>query len=121
MKIQMRLLFSFLFTLIIIASFGQKGQLTGIVVDNKSKNPMSYVTVSIHDFKDTNLLTGGITNSEGIFKINDVVLGKSYLFKCSFIGYQTIFQKVDFSNNKSIHLNNVVLSPSNEIDTSNIC
>ncbi len=111
----MRLLFSFLFTLITIGSFAQKGHLTGKVVDNKSNSPMSYVTVSIHDLKDTNLLTGGITDAEGVFKINDVLLGKSYLFKCSFIGYQTIFQKVDFSNTKSIHLNNVVLSPSNEI------
>ena len=105
-------LFSFLLAL---SSVAQKGHLSGKIVDNKSKNPMSYVTVSIHDIKDTSLLTGGITNADGIFKINDVVLGKSYLFKCSFIGYKTIFQTIDFTTFKSINLNDVELFPSNEI------
>jgi outer membrane receptor protein involved in Fe transport len=111
----MKVLFTLFSFLLALCSIAQKGHLSGKIVDNKSNNPMSYVTVSVHEIQDTALLTGGITNTEGIFKISDVILGKSYLFKCSFIGYKTLFQKVDFSNTKSIHLNNVVLSPSNEI------
>ena len=105
-------LFSFF---LVLSSFAQKGHLSGKIVDYKSNNPMSYVTVSVHDIKDTSLLTGGITNADGIFKINDVVLGESYLFKCSFIGYKTVFKTIDFSTLKSIYLNDVALFPSNEI------
>lgn len=105
-------LFSFFLAL---SSVAQKGHLSGKIVDNKSNNPMSYVTVSLHDIKDTSLRTGGITNGEGVFKINDIVIGESYLFKCSFIGYKTVFQTIDFSTVKSINLNDVRLFPSNEI------
>ena len=94
-------LFSFFLAL---SSVAQKGHLSGKIVDNKSNNPMSYVTVSLHDIMDTSLRTGGITNAEGVFKINDIVIGKYYLFKCSFIGYKTIFQTIDFSTVKSINL-----------------
>ncbi len=111
----MRFFTSLLCCLLTVSSFAQKGHISGKIIDDKSNSPMSYVTVSVHEVQDTALLTGGITNADGIFKISDFNIGKAYLFKCSFIGYETIFKMVDFSNTKSIHLNNVVLSPSNEI------
>ena len=100
----MRLLTSFLLCLFIVGGFAQKGQLTGRVIDKQSNEAMLYVTVSLHELVDTSLLTGGITDKEGRFKIDDIILGKSYLFKCSFIGYGTIFQTVDFTTTKSINL-----------------
>ncbi|MBM78153.1 MAG: hypothetical protein CL846_06695 [Crocinitomicaceae bacterium] len=111
----MRLIYSLIFCLITIISFTQKGQLIGKVIDEKSNNPMSYVTVSLHNQNDSLLITGGITNSEGEFNIKDIELGNIYLFKCSFIGYQSIFKKLDFSKSKSINLENVMLSVSNEV------
>ena len=98
-----------------VSSFAQKGQLTGRVVDKQSNQAMLYVTVSVHELVDTSLLTGGITDKEGRFKIDDVILGKSYLFKCSFIGYGTIYQTVDFTNNKSINLGEIILFLGNEM------
>ena len=111
----MRFIFSLLCFFLTISSFSQKGQLIGIVIDEKSNNPMSYVTVSLHNQNDSLLITGGITNSEGEFNIKDIELGNIYLFKCSFIGYQFIFKKLDFSKSKSINLENVLLSVSNEV------
>ena len=111
----MRLLTSFLLCLYMVSSFAQKGQLTGRVIDKQSNEAMIYVTVSVHELVDTSLVTGGITDKEGRFKIDDVILGKSYLFKCSFIGYGTIYQTVDFTNTKSINLGEIILFLGNEM------
>ena len=100
---------------ITIGSFAQRGHLMGRVVDEKSRQNMNYVTVSIHQFGDTSLVTGGITSEDGRFKLNDIPLGKTYLFKCTFIGYTNIYTNVDFTLSKTIDLGDVVLSPANEI------
>ena len=98
-----------------VSSFAQKGQLTGRVFDKQSNEAMLYVTASVHELVDTSLVTGGITDKEGRFKINDVILGKAYLFKCSFIGYGTIYQTVDFTKTKSINLGEIILFLGNEM------
>jgi outer membrane receptor protein involved in Fe transport len=101
--------------LFILGGFAQKGQLSGRVIDKQSNEAMLYVTVSVHELVDTSLVTGGITDKEGRFQIGDIILGKPYLFKCSFIGYGTIYQIVDFTSTKSINLGEIVLYLGNEI------
>ena len=60
----------------------QKGQLVGKVVDEKSNSSILYVTVSLHDYLDTSLISGVITDEQGKFKIQDIVINSSYLLKC---------------------------------------
>ena len=93
----------------------QKGQLVGKVVDEKSNSSILYVTVSLHDYLDTSLISGVITDEQGKFKIQDIVLNSSYLLKCSFIGYKTYFKRIDFGNEKSINLGDIFISPSVEL------
>lgn len=76
---------------------------------------MMYVTVSVHQLSDTALVTGGITDMEGKFTINEIPVGKKYLFKCSFIGYGTTYQTLDFTDKKLIDMGDVILSPGNEV------
>ena len=107
-------------SLLLILSFSfnlhaQSFQLTGKTTDNQSSHSMSYVTVSIHNLTDTTLVTGGISDEKGLFNLSDIPDGKPYLFKASFIGYQTIFQKVDFSNTNFINLGEIKLSPTAEL------
>ena len=111
MRIPSLIIFCFL-TLTILA---QKGQLSGRVVDEVSNQPMSYVTVSVHNLKDSILINGGITDNNGNFKLDDISLGSNYLFKCSFIGYNSIYQNLDFINNKTINLGKIILSSGNEV------
>lgn len=112
----MRVLILLFFSLsITIGSFAQRGHLMGRVVDEKSRQNMNYVTVSIHQLGDTSLVTGGITSEDGRFKLNDVPIGKTYLFKCTFIGYTNVYANVDFTLSKTIDLGDVVLSPANEV------
>ena len=98
----------FFFTTFFVLSYN--AQLTGKVLDKTSNQPMSYVTVSIHNTKDSTLVNGGITDDSGEFKLDGFPLAKRYLLKCSFIGYQTIFKDLDFSNSNSIDLGDIFLS-----------
>jgi hypothetical protein len=111
----MRFTLSLVFTFLLSVFFSQKGQLTGRVLDKSSKELMSYVTVSIHDVFDTTLVIGGITDNSGKFKLDGFDVGKSYLFKCSFIGYSTVFKNLDFNFNKSIHLSDIIISTGNQL------
>ena len=96
-------------------SFSQKGQLTGKVMDQKSNSPMLYVTVSLHNNSDTSLINGVITDNQGKFKIEDITLGNTYLLKCSFIGYLTLYKRVYFDGEKSINLGEITIAPSVEL------
>lgn len=111
----MRVIFAIFAVVICVQAISQKGQLTGKVIDSQSKDAMLYVTVSVHEVSDSSLVTGGITDIEGVFNISDVPVGKKYLFKCSFIGYTTKFISIDFTNKKSVDLGEVVLSPGSEV------
>ena len=61
------------------------------------------------------LLKGVISDEQGKFKIENIVLNQSYLLRVTFIGYKTLFKNIDFKNDKLINLNEVVISPSAEL------
>lgn len=115
MSTTMRVFFAFIAVMGCLGAFAQKGQVVGKVKDKQSGDAMLYVTVSVHNTGDTSLVTGGITDTEGQFKLDDVPTGKKYLFKCSFIGYATQYLPLDFTASKVIDLGEVVLSPGNEV------
>lgn len=111
----MKILVGLVLGLFACIALGQKGQLVGKVIDKQSNEPMLYVTVSVHDFSDSTLITGGITDANGTFIIKDVPLGAKYLFKTSFIGYETLFEQIDFTNVKLVDIGNVIMFPSAQV------
>ncbi len=106
----MRFIFILLACLICNKNIAQKSILNGRILDEVSKDLMSYVTVSIHNIDDSTLIKGVITDNSGKFKLEGFPLEKNYLLKCSFIGYQTFFKYLDFSNSNSIDLGDIFLS-----------
>ena len=98
-----------------ITSFAQKGQVVGKVVDNQSNAPISYATISLLHLGDSSFLKGVISDEQGKFKIENIVLNQSYLLRISFIGYKTLFTNVDFKNNKLVDLKEVIIFPSAEL------
>lgn len=63
----------------------QKFELSGKVLDNLTKQPLPYATVSIFKVSDSSLVDGGITNELGIFKLS---LNKGiYRVDVSFVSY----------------------------------
>ncbi|QTD37130.1 TonB-dependent receptor [Polaribacter batillariae] len=84
------------------------GTITGKVVDNTSKEPLPYVNIVVRDFAKK-ILTGGITNENGIFIIKDIPEGNS-LVEAQFIGYKTYSTKINISNkNNQVDLGTIFL------------
>lgn len=83
------------FLVISIQSNAQQGQwgnqsftIQGKLVEEESKNPVEFATVSVFNANDSSLATGGITDGKGFFSI-DSKPGNYYL-KIQFMGYQEV-------------------------------
>lgn len=63
------------------------GGVTGRVIDNQANAPMEYVNVALYSAIDSTMLTGTITNADGIFKMEKIPAGNYYL-KITFIGFE---------------------------------
>ncbi len=67
------------------SNFMQKMELSGTVLDEITKQPLPYATISIFKAADSSLVDGGITNEEGEFKL---ALNRGiYKVDISFISY----------------------------------
>ena len=111
----MRIFLVLFFYIVSINSFAQKGQVIGKVVDNQSNASISYATISLLHLGDSSFLKGVISDEQGKFKIENIVLNQSYLLRVTFIGYKTLFKNIDFKNDKLVDLKEVVISPSAEL------
>ena len=82
------------------------GSISGKVIDKNSKQPISYVNVSVK--LDGKVITGGITQDNGSFSIKNLEL-KEYVVEFQFMGYKTQTVSVDLTTNKTINLNTISL------------
>ena len=74
------------------------GFITGKIIDFKTKQPIHYVNVVCKD-KAKNIITGGITNNKGFFKIEKLPLDSIFI-DIQFIGYKTITRKIILTQEK---------------------
>ncbi len=63
------------------------GTIKGAIVDVATGKPMEYANVAIYSKNDSALVSGGITDDKGKFKITGVANGKYYL-EANFIGFE---------------------------------
>ena len=83
------------------------GSISGKVIDKNSKNPLSYVNISI--IKEGKNITGGITQENGNFSIKNLVLD-NYSIEFQFIGYKKKVVSITLnSSSKSIDMNTISL------------
>lgn len=66
----------------------KRGDIIGTVVDNGDGRPVEYATVVLYK-SNKELLTGGISDSEGFFRLKNNPAGDYYL-TVTFLGYKTI-------------------------------
>ena len=64
------------------------GIIKGKVVDSQTKSPVEYANISLYSYRDSSLKAGTITNSDGIFTLDNLHYGRYYL-KVNFIGYKS--------------------------------
>ena len=107
-----------LFALLIVSasSFAQMskenlpkpGVISGKVIDKTSKEALPYVNIVVRDVAKK-ILTGGITDEKGLFKIKDIPKGNS-IVEIQFIGFKTYSQKISItSKRKKINLGTIAL------------
>jgi hypothetical protein len=64
------------------------GILSGTVLTQNTEKPIEYAAISLVSLRDSSIVTGTITNQDGIFIIEHVPVGR-YRAKVSFIGFKT--------------------------------
>ena len=85
----------------------QTGSLTGKVIDKNTKQPIPYVTISLKEADK--LVTGGITDDNGLFEIKNLE-PKSYVVEVQFMGYKTFTSSANFTTGqKAISLGTIAL------------
>ncbi|RYY25987.1 MAG: TonB-dependent receptor [Sphingobacteriaceae bacterium] len=92
------------------------GRIIGTVVDSITKKPIDYATITLYRSGGKAPLNGVVTDSKGVFKINNISAGK-YKVTVSFIGYpsKTIDPVTTTPGKPDANLGNVLLAPTGRI------
>ena len=91
------------------SNIAKPGSISGKVVDQKSKEALPYVNIVIKD-SAKKIVTGGITELDGKFKIKNIPEGISFV-EVQFIGYKTYSRQINITNrNRKINFGTIPLS-----------
>jgi outer membrane receptor protein involved in Fe transport len=106
-------IFHLLFLTIVFVQASFAHSIKGTVVNNNSKGPLEFVTVTVLRSFDSSLVLGTVTDSHGNFEIKNIPDG-NYILRLSFIGYEerkigTIELKANDQENK---FENIILTES---------
>jgi outer membrane receptor protein involved in Fe transport len=93
------LLFGFLLILNQYSFSQQKVSISGLVVDRDNGSAMQFVNVVLLSSIDSSIITGGLTDEKGTFRIANILKG-DYLMRCKFIGYDEYFQALKITGNE---------------------
>lgn len=85
----------------VLSTYSQKNQISGKIIDAKSKIAIPYVNITCKQ-KDGTIITGTITNDQGFFHLKKLPKTKLTL-SFQFIGYTTTLKEVDLTNKSSKH------------------
>lgn len=105
MKLKLLILFFLGFIGTITAQ--NSGSITGKVIDQKTNEPLPYVTIVIKNNDAT--VTGGITDDKGEFEISKLA-PQNYTVEIQFIGYKTIVKQVNLTTTKKIELGTISIA-----------
>lgn len=98
------LLISFILPTNIVASetgsMSEGGEIKGKVIDTETDEPLEYATVSLFHSQDSTLVTGVITDSNGLFSLK-AKPGKYYVV-VQFMGYKDKTFNVNIKDNKTV-------------------
>ncbi|GIS53567.1 hypothetical protein Ct9H90mP29_06090 [bacterium] len=63
------------------------GVVQGSIIDSTSTKPIEYASVSLVDLEHNELITGGLSDKNGLVNITEIPLGK-YVAVVEFMGYK---------------------------------
>ncbi len=96
----------------------KSAKITGIVLNEASREPLEYANIAIYDKSDSSLISGGITDENGQFEIEKIEYGEFYL-EANFVGFEKskVTSIVLDEENPSHDLGRIEISPSSvELD-----
>ncbi|XOV94307.1 MAG: TonB-dependent receptor domain-containing protein [Bacteroidota bacterium] len=104
-------LFTILSSLILGFVSAQNFTISGKVTDKATGDPLQFANVAIFQEQDSSLVTGGITDADGLFKIK--VSPGAYYVRIQFVTYAPkIFSGVKINqNNPNQHFDEIILAP----------
>ena len=93
-----------------------EGVVYGTVVEAKTGKPVEFANIVIYSFRDSTIVSGGITNKNGEFNIDKVRYGKFFV-EIQFIGFgkQTIPEVIIRPDRKVVNLGSIALAFDTEI------
>jgi hypothetical protein len=103
----LKILFCGVLLMVLTAATGQRLILKGKVVDSVSRKGLTSATISLVKAADSALLTFGIADSTGAFRLKTVGSGP-YLLSVSYTGYQPVWRQLADGVNE---LGEIVLTP----------
>lgn len=90
------------------------GTVKGQVMDEATNSPIPFASVVIKTSDGSTMITGGITDENGKFKVEDIPLG-GILFEVQFIGFKNFRKELTISSkNKSLDVGVIMLQESTE-------
>jgi len=95
-----------------MGNFNVSGKISGKLIDEQSGKPIEYGNIVLYRFRDSSMVTGTISNSQGNFVLDNVNVGR-YFIKISFIGFETkvIDSVLVTPRNAEVDLGIIKLSP----------
>lgn len=85
-----------------------KGKITGTVIDQSLQEPLPYVSIVIKTLSG-DIITGGVTDDNGNFSIEDIPEGKS-IVSIQYVGFKTYETEIEISRkSKNIDLGRILL------------
>lgn len=93
------------------------GQITGKIQDTSDNYPLEYATVALYNQYDKSLVTGVITDIDGVFVIENIKNGRYYL-EASFVGYSSkTIENIEITRaNKKVDLGTINLVLGNQLN-----
>lgn len=85
----------------VVTTAEKSGSLTGVILDQKTQEPLPYVNVVIRD-ANQKILTGGITDEKGRFIIKKIPKGKNFV-EIQYMGYKPYTRQLNFSSKTMSH------------------
>ena len=85
-KIHVLIVLFFFLIISTISKANVSGTVKGLIIDKEDGQPLEFVSVAIYNTPDESLVTGTVSNEEGIFEIKGLAVGDYYL-EVTYIGY----------------------------------
>jgi outer membrane receptor protein involved in Fe transport len=87
------------------------GSISGKVIDSSTKHTIEYANIVVFSLKDSSMVTGGVTNSEGLFNLSIDRPGE-FSVEVRFIGYDTeVIETAIGQGNFNIDLGEIQIHP----------